>query len=568
MIPSIPRFSLALLLITVALFTDAQQTRDPQQAKEIKSASVSGTVVDSADRVPIRGVDIFLQGTPGEGKAVSEIERHSTRSAGDGAFSFEDLPAGRYSIHFRKPGYAGMRTNTSKRPSREIAVTLAADQKLTDLKLELVASAVIVGRVVDEEGSPLEGLQVEPRQWRFENGKRRLSQGGPRFMGTTNDRGEYRLYGLLPGRYYLQVSPMWWSGESAGGRLVKTFYTNSRNVDNATPVVLGPGDEVRADIILAHVPGVRVRGTLTGALSGLEKGEFIIELKGEDNSRGTGMLVKPDGSFEQKSVTPGTYDLVVSTYEFGQNTGPKEVTRTRIEVPPGGLDNVKIPISSAVTGKGEIQGVLSAAEKDFRPGGFFVHLELSDPPMDDEYIFIGGGGHASAKADGTFKMGAPAPGSYYLRAFERGSGTSRGNWIIDSIEFNGRDFTNKPLTLPSNATGTLRITMSSKSATLEGTVTDNKGKPEPQSQIMLMPSDDNKRPDLYHTAQSDQNGRFKIRGIVPGSYNVIALSDLDSDAAADPNFVKTIGSRGTSVRLEAGTPQTIALKVTTDFSQQ
>jgi hypothetical protein len=110
--------------------------------------------------------------------------------------------------------------------------------------------------------------------------------------------------------------------------------------------------------------------------------------------------------------------------------------------------------------------------------------------------------------------------------------------------------------------------MSSKSCTIDGAVSDSDGKAIAQAQILLLPSDGSQRPDLYQTSQSDQNGRFKLRGIVPYTYKVVAIPDEDADAAADPSFVKSLASRGTSVDLDPGAKQAITLKVTTDAPQQ
>lgn len=572
MIHRIPRLASALLLMTVALSADAQTTKDAQQTKEAKPAgSISGTIVNSVDGSPIKGANVHLHGPQKEKpEAYTDIERHSTRSAANGTFLVDGLSAGRYSVFVSKPGYVGVQTKTSRRPTHGVALSLGAGESLTGEVLELVPSSAISGKIVDEEGEPVMGVQVDARKWTFSEGRRTLqSVGGGRSFGDsmTNDRGEYRLFGLLPGRYYLVVKPMW-DSLSSEGRLVKTYYPNSRHIAEATPIVLGPGEEVRADFSLVHLPGVKVKGTLTGAaVEAKQPGEFLIQFRSEENSSPIMTGSKSDGTFELESITPGSYEVLVSAVDYSEErTGPKEVARANVEVPAGGIDNLRIGVVPPAIGKGELQGVVVSADDDFKPGGWFILLVQSDPASEEDEQ-MNTTGFASARPDGTFKMNAPEPGEYYLRAHQRGFGPWD-KWYVSSIDFNGRDVTNRPLTLPSNATGTLRITMSSRSAALDGAVTDAQGKPAPQAQIMLFPTDGNKRPDLYKTAQSDQNGRFKIRGIVPGSYNVIALSDLDSDAAADPNFVKTIGSRGTSVRLEAGTPQTIALKVTTDFSQQ
>ena len=71
-------------------------------------------------------------------------------------------------------------------------------------------------------------------------------------------------------------------------------------------------------------------------------------------------------------------------------------------------------------------------------------------------------------------------------------------------------------------------------------------------------------PDVYrlgdYLAETDRHVR--------GNYTVIALSDADADAAADPNFIKTAASRGTSVLFDFGARQAVALKLASDISPQ
>jgi uncharacterized protein with GYD domain len=85
---------------------------------------------------------------------------------------------------------------------------------------------------------------------------------------------------------------------------------------------------------------------------------------------------------------------------------------------------------------------------------------------------------------------------------------------------------------------------------------------------MTIPPGGKGRPELSQETTTDQAGRFKLRGVAPGDYKLVALTEADSDSAADPNFTKTLTNRGTSVRVEAGGHHTVTLKVTTDTTPQ
>jgi hypothetical protein len=59
---------------------------------------------------------------------------------------------------------------------------------------------IISGRVLDEDGEPLPWAQVSALREVYFRGKRKLSLEA---LVPTNDLGEYRLFGLKPGRYFV-----------------------------------------------------------------------------------------------------------------------------------------------------------------------------------------------------------------------------------------------------------------------------------------------------------------------------------------------------------------------------
>ena len=78
-------------------------------------------------------------------------------------------------------------------------LSLIRQQHMTDLALKLTPQAVITGRILDAEGEPVENAQVALEGYRYINGRKQLMSsfiGGGR---TTNDLGEYRLFGVARG---------------------------------------------------------------------------------------------------------------------------------------------------------------------------------------------------------------------------------------------------------------------------------------------------------------------------------------------------------------------------------
>src|SRR5205814_10438543 len=73
----------------------------------------------------------------------------------------------------------------------------------TDVVLRMSPQGVITGRVLDEDGDPVPNVGVQLLRYSFTQGKRQL-QGWDQV--STNDLGEYRLYGLSPGKFYLSAA--------------------------------------------------------------------------------------------------------------------------------------------------------------------------------------------------------------------------------------------------------------------------------------------------------------------------------------------------------------------------
>jgi hypothetical protein len=118
----------------------------------------------------------------------------------NGRFLFEGIDPGRYRVDVQKAGFAPLMGAAAP-------VDVGSGQRNESLEVLLQRGAVITGRVFDAEGQPLAEAQV--LALRRPPGAlasiRRLIPGGP--MTQTNDLGEFRLFSLPPGEYYLQASP-------------------------------------------------------------------------------------------------------------------------------------------------------------------------------------------------------------------------------------------------------------------------------------------------------------------------------------------------------------------------
>jgi protocatechuate 3,4-dioxygenase beta subunit len=183
--------------------------RGPARLELDEGRAVSGIVVDEAGR-GLAEAEVRAEVTLDDPLA----DAVSTRP--DGRFALAPLPAGRFRVVARTPGYL-LRAAAN--------VTLAPDGGVADQRLELVRAASAEGRVVDARGAPVEGAQV-----RCGGGGADLTDlavifdrlplaaeaaalagaagpgGGATKIARTDARGAFRLDALLPGPVRLAVT--------------------------------------------------------------------------------------------------------------------------------------------------------------------------------------------------------------------------------------------------------------------------------------------------------------------------------------------------------------------------
>ena len=96
---------------------------------------------------------------------------------------------------------------------------------------------------------------------------------------------------------------------------------------------------------------------------------------------------------------------------------------------------------------------------------------------------------------------------------------------------------------------------------LEGIVLDH-DKPASNATVVAVPEERyRKLHERYKVSSADQNGRFTIRGLAPGSYMVFAWQDIDEELYYDPAFLKSQESNGTALKVGEDSRQKIELKL-------
>jgi protocatechuate 3,4-dioxygenase beta subunit len=308
----------AVLLITLALLSLLAQAPTAAPGTVTTGSLLSGTVTEAGGRTPIAGAQVRLvpsRPTPG---VMPLMQMPSVITDREGRFTFEGVAAGRYRFDVQKAGFATVDA------SREI--TLADGERKTDVTLSLQRGGAIAGRVLDNSGEPVANANVIALRHppglpasavQLQN---ILVPAGN--SAQTNDLGEFRLFGLPPGEYALQVSSRDMYGPAAPARRstpVATYYPGTTDPIAAQMITVTAGQTLpNVDVGLIELPAFQVSGVVHDR-AGRPVMNALIRLTSADESRGPLAMMMSrinqahtdaSGRFTMNSLTAGTYALV------------------------------------------------------------------------------------------------------------------------------------------------------------------------------------------------------------------------------------------------------------------
>jgi len=524
-----------------------QPPRDPQKQPITGTARIKGRVV-SAEGTPLRRAMV-------RASAPELRESRSTMTDAQGAYELKDLPAGRYMLMASKGSYVMVQFGQRRpfEPGRPIE--LVDDQVMDKADFTLPRGSVIVGRVVDEFGEPAADATVQAMHYRFMGGQRRLVSAG-RF-GQVNDIGQFRLYGLPPGEYFISASLrsggfgfMETSDVTTG--YAPTYYPGTPNVNEAQRVTIGVGQELTSiDFALIPTRTARVSGTVTDSRGRPVANAMVmmVQRMGSGMMTSTGAQLRPDGTFTMSSVPPGDYTLSV------QPRMPEEEAETG-------------SVSLTVTGD-DITGLSIVTSVGARARGQIV-FEGGSPPAST--------GTAMISAQSSDPFGGPPMGFRPARILEDWSFELKGlqgkrilrvgglpGWTLKSVHSGGADVTDSPIEFSgTEEIANLRVVLTSQITEITGTVTDGKSAPARDYIVVAFAEDEAKwgpGTRFVRTARPDQEGLFKVRELPSGNYALAALEYLGEGEWQDPEVLARLRARATRVTLMEGEKKTVTLKL-------
>jgi protocatechuate 3,4-dioxygenase beta subunit len=361
----------ALCLLPSGFLFAQQPARDtPLRPPPLTSSGViAGTVLtDDTPPQPARKSRVMLN------EVSSIIPGRTTTTDDAGRFLFRDLPAGRYNLQAAKPGYLSVNHGATRPGRAGTPIAIGAAEKRNDVVFRISRGGVITGTVRDQSGQPAPGVGVNVLRYGYSpvSGERMLSRQTISSMGTTDDRGVYRAWGLSPGEYVVVVTPgpdqripefaqlsrgleeirrlspaevqqalalvqgrrggappaspqPQLSPASAPVNYAPVFYPGTANLAHAMSISLVAGEErTGVDVQFNLVPTARLEGVCTlpeGVAAQtiavtLEFSGSPVEIQqGIGVPRTRTMRLTPDGRYSFSGVTPGQYTIAAKTAE-------------------------------------------------------------------------------------------------------------------------------------------------------------------------------------------------------------------------------------------------------------
>lgn len=337
----------------------------------------------------------------------------------------------------------------------------------------------------------------------------------------SDDRGYYHFGHLQPGRYFVVVSAQPWYnstatslGEASRGDPLAidntvfdvayptTYYPGVTNPSSASPIVLIAGENVIADVVLAPAPALRLRinrvNSGAGQPSSVSLKEYVF-----------GTLIDPPstkreslgGAVEIESIPAGKYILELESPSATDGMRGRVIELTA-DVDIDANSTATLPVVSGVV---QMEGGLSLDRQAF------VRLwnTRTGETMDTELA-----------ANGEFSLNGDlvVPGTYFIFLVNGESS------MVGTISASGAKVTGQSIQISDSTHVHLDICVSRTLSTISGTAQRN-GKPLPGAMIVLVPENTESNVPLFRRDQSDSDGTFTLRDVLPGKYKILGIDN-------------------------------------------
>ena len=515
-----------LFVLPVVLLAQAVQpvAQDPAKAR------LEGRVLNSVTNEPLRKARLTLQ------LNAAALTTYPATSDAMGKFIFANIDPGDYELAVRHDGFAPLVLG-AKRP-----LLFGAGDRKSDFQVRLVPYGSISGNVLDEDGDPLRNIAVAAVIYRYTSSGRELEEAR---TAASNDLGEYRIFDLPAGKYFLKVgqrsinlSAKAEDSEAYGS----VFYPGFSQITGAIVQEVAPGAQLRNlnfNLRKIHYATLRGRVVAPPNATGVNAGMMVVN----ENSSSSSLIGTKgkDFQFEFFGVAPG------SIYLTGRYVldGLQYRTVVPIDVGDSDIEGIELRPGAPMEVVGHVRTV----------GETKVDVSKAGLTLEGRGI---GGANAEVQPDGTFVFRDVVPGAYRVYLYLPGV-------YVKSIHWGTTDVTDGQVDLSSGVPPRteLSIVLAADGGRLEGVVTDENAEACNGVTVTLIPTGAHRSRSFYKLDTTDASGKFTIAGIAPGTYKLLAWDKVDNNAVMyDPDFLRPYESSAQTVEIVANDKKNAELKIT------
>ena len=594
-----------LVCCAVVLYVLPAATQIARQATPASGRGlIVGRVIDAITGRPLRDAVVTLAGAA---PAVRDDEAPRILTSADGYFVFRDLGRGPFQVRATRQGYIDGVAGRRRPDGPPSSIVLTDGQRIGDVDVRMWRPGAITGTIVDEAGELLVNIRV--RAFR-----RTIGVGRPRFLATatatSDDRGQYRLGGLVPGDYIVVMPakhvnvPQAVAYEVQAGRTIPPRGLETDLATSTATLILGgslvglegspvppPGNGDRPFIYppafepAALTGGVAVPLTIA---AGEEREGINLQLRPVATRRVTGFVVGPDGAaggtpvrlwpegfedygleddattamadasgaFVFPAVPSGHYALRASRVPAAAadaRVGSRTPLWAEVPIAVGASDvtGIVVTLNEAlrIRGRVELQGTSPRTPPARLEQVAMVAQSVSGSPVLSNPL-------ASPISGSEFSIGGLSPGRYFVRPAAAPPG-----WTLRSVTYNGRDVSETPLELQSEVDDVL-VTFTDRWTSVRGTVRAPGGQADAGVIVVAFStdfqawSDFGPSPRRMRSAPTNKSGGYEIAALPAGDYYLVALPDDIAGDWRDPAVLRTLARVASQVSLRDGDPKT------------